>query len=65
MPQNLSRFIQSVVKGIGIATAGGGLALGAGQINLVNVDFFSIVAVVVFSVVFNTIYQWFNKMYVK
>lgn len=57
------KLIESIVKGIGIASAGGGIAIGAGSINMINVDFVSTAAVVVFSILFNTLYQFLKSKY--
>ena len=55
-------FLQSILKGIGIAAAGGSVALGAGTVNLVDVDFLSTVIVVVVSVLVNAGYQALTKL---
>lgn len=54
---NTAKFISSVIKGIGIALSGGGIALGAGHLEFVDVDAFTTAAVVVFSILVNIIYQ--------
>lgn len=55
-------FLQSVLKGVGIAAAGGSLALGAGSIDLVDVDIVSTIIVVVVSVLVNAGYQALTKL---
>ena len=54
-------IIQKIIKGIGIASAGGGIAIGAGTMDLVDVDFITIVMVVIFSSGFNAIYQFLKN----
>lgn len=51
-------LINKIIKSIGIAAAGGGLTLGAGTLNVINVDFVTTIAVAIFSVVFNAGYQY-------
>ena len=61
----MQTFIQSVLKGIGISATGGGIALGAGQMNLVDVDFPTIVAMVIFSNIINVVYQYLKNAFKK
>ena len=62
MENKTQEFLQSVLKGIGIAASGGALTLGAGTINIVDADFGTIVAVSIFCAVVNLAYQYFAKI---
>lgn len=57
------RYIDSIIKGIGIATAGGGITIGTGTLNLTDVDFITTVLVVIFSVSVNMVVQYFRKIH--
>lgn len=51
-------LIEKTIKSVGIAAGGGALTLGAGTVNVVNVDFVTTVAVAIFSVAFNFVYTY-------
>lgn len=51
-------LISKIIKSVGIAAAGGGLTLGAGTLNVVDVDFVTTIAVAIFTVLFNAGYQY-------
>lgn len=62
---NVKQFIDSIIKGIGIAAAGGGVVIGSGKLNLTDVDFPTTVMLVVATVVINAIVQYFRKIVLK
>lgn len=55
---NTKDIFEKILKGVGIAAAGGGIAIGAGTVNIVDADFLTIIYVVVASSLFNAIYQF-------
>ena len=55
-------LIEKVIKGIAIASGGGGIAIGSGKLNLTDIDFPTTVTVVAFSIAFNTLYQIVKRL---
>ena len=54
-------FLGNVIKGFAHASAGGGIAIGAGMLNFVGVDFSTIVVLVVISTLYNTVREAIKK----
>ncbi len=54
-------LLKKIVTGMGIASAGGAITLGAGTMNLTDVDFMTTVMTVVFSALFNLFYEWAKR----
>ena len=54
-------FLSNVIKGFAHASAGGGIAVGTGLLNLQNVDFPTIVTLVVIATLYNMVREAIKK----
>lgn len=51
----MNKFLQNIIKGFAHASAGGGIAIGAGLLNLKDVDLTTVVFLVVISTLYNLV----------